>query len=139
MLMTKHKAISHVPAICTSLVLIVFTRLINSMSLEPKSRSIACFTVGDVPKGPGVNNFLSAIQQSMSSIIQSLQTPSNKSKLTKHFCISFRQRKSKLSEYVHVMVIYWLLVQKLDYWLAVGSYLTNIYLLKSESINTSHC
>lgn len=47
------------PAICTSLLLMFFTKLMNSTSLEPRSRSIACFTVGDVPSGPGVNNFLS--------------------------------------------------------------------------------
>ena len=31
----------------------------NSISLDPRSLSIADFTVGEVHSGPGVNNFLS--------------------------------------------------------------------------------
>jgi len=29
----------------------------NSVSLEPRSRSIACLVVMETPSGPGVNNF----------------------------------------------------------------------------------
>ena len=52
-----------VPAICRRRDRISLTRLINSMSLEPRSLSMASFTVKDTPSGPGVNSFLSEAYQ----------------------------------------------------------------------------
>ena len=47
------------PAISKSLERIVFTTRINSVSREPRSRSMALFVSKLTPRGPGVNNFLS--------------------------------------------------------------------------------
>lgn len=52
-----------VPAICSRRDRIILTRLINSTSLDPRSLSMASFTVRDTPRGPGVNSFLSETNQ----------------------------------------------------------------------------
>ena len=47
------------------------TRSINSTSLEPRSLSMASFTVIETPKGPGVNSFLSVTNATVENKIMS--------------------------------------------------------------------
>lgn len=48
-----------IPAIVNKLFWTNLIISINSLSLLPRSRSIACFTVNEVDNGPGVNKSLS--------------------------------------------------------------------------------